>query len=174
MYTEWKKFADAVGGSVSQSKGGRFNPDTVYRIMTPTEEVVLTWANQPERGRGTNVKAESVFRFQLKAGQERYLKVYPKDLLGSLLAGWNKNRRRTGDPELDRAYIFLADEQLPFHSVVPQLQHFHQQNRHYSFYMETEKATGNPALVIQVNELLTQNQDLLFFYAFGKQLAGVI
>lgn len=171
---EWKNFAEAVGGSVSGGKATRFQLNNTYSIKTPTEEVVLTWAIEPERGRGTQVKQQTVFRFNLKVGATPYLRVYPRDLLSGLLSAWNRNRRRTGDPALDKAYILLASEQVPISSAVHHLQRFHQQNRHRSFFIDTGKEAGTPALVIQVNELLTQAEDLHFFYGFGKKLAEVL
>ncbi|MCU7550133.1 hypothetical protein OCK74_13500 [Chitinophagaceae bacterium LB-8] len=172
LQTEWKKFADAIGGSISQAKESYFNPDNTYCIKTDKEEISLIWADKPAKGRGTHVNLQSVFRFRLKPGSTAYLKIYPKDLLTGLFSTWNKNRRRTEDPELDKAYIFIANEQETLSAVVYKLQQFHQQNKYRSFVIETEN--DSRTLLIQVNELLIQKEDLFFFYEFGKSLVEVL
>lgn len=171
---EWKKFADAIGGSVSQTKESYFNPDKTYSIKTDKEEIILAWADEPARGRGANVTLQSVFRFKLKSGTIPYLRIQPKDFLTSMFFGLNKNRRKTEYPELDKAYIILANEQVLFSSLVSQLQQFHKQNRYQSFFIDTEKEVASRTLLIQVNELLLHTRDLSFFYEFGKNLRKVM
>lgn len=164
---EWRKFADEIGGQIHKTEATYFNPDNTIRISGDNVIVDLVWGEQPQKGKGSYVTRQTIFKFNLKSSKKVPLKIYPRDTLSNLITLFSPNRQKTENPELDHHYIFLSDDKELVYNLSYHFKTIIQQSRFSDFVVTTEANTDSPFLTIQVNDLVIHQKALNLFYELG-------
>jgi hypothetical protein len=170
----WSDFASSIGANLSELKGTYFDHDNIVIIENDRATVKLIWGDQPQPGRGSHVTRQTDFIFKLNEFTATTLKVYPRDWFSKILGFLSADQQKTGDPELDKAYIFISNSDNLIKKISENFRHLRHQNEYLDFVILTKEITSQPSLVIQVNDLIVELKGLNFFYSLGLSLTSKI
>ena len=170
-YNAWTKFAENISGQTSFIPAGYFNFDNTYQITTANEIIKLVWADQPEKGRGPFVNSKTLFYYNLGQNSTLELKIYKNDFWARLLTVFSANKLKIDDTNLDSEYLFFSNNELAAGKFLNDFKNFNSLTKFKDFVINTEIIDDDKFLVIQVNNLLTEEKPLMQFYKLGQVIS---
>lgn len=171
--TDWEAFAKHINGQISFEAAGNFKLDNIYSIQAANSKIEIIWADEPEPDRGPFVNRKTILTLALLQNPDLNLHIYKKDRLATMLAFFRSKKVRSGDAELDNKYLFICNDKSFVQKITPGLKSILEKNKFSNFVITTEKTEGINCIIVQINDLLTKENDLKLLYELGRMITKV-
>lgn len=164
----WKTFARKQKAELKFYRGTTFTSEKQCDITRENDfHIEFKWSLTP--GRNGTIIRETVFYFFLQPGISFFLNIYKNDLLTKIVLLFSRAKAKTGDPDIDREYMFTTNRQDLLQSLSEELHIMKELDRKYVFTLEVID-DAKPLVHVFVNELLKEKEEIDAFFQLGKAL----
>lgn len=165
----WKTFARKQKAELKFFRGTTYRSKKQCDITRKNDfRIEFKWSLTPRRGRTTIIR-ETVFYFFLEQNVSFFLNIYKNDLFTKIVLLFSRAKVKTGDPDIDREFMFTTNRQDLLQSLSEDLRTMKELNSKYIFTLEVIDG-AKPFVYIFVNALLKEKEEIDAFFQLGKAL----